>query len=428
MVLVSTGIAAWAWRSPPGIPVIVVVISGRRGRLSFSVCTLARNRQISATAWCAWSDTGCGDGRNTSAPEIWVWGKGSADRGQVNRKVIMPYVVLAGAALGRQDILDDALGINSIVVGQPFWTEARHVGVNTLWADPFNEGSDQSRRNRTAFPQDVGFSWAKASELGWSFLQRYVTVSSLGIITEVLAIMLLKNLPGGKIGEEWLRAFGPATVDNPRASILDWCDTIYAYNNGGFVDARPMPGWLKDLYLHCRNSVVTQPWPKRTPLHNLMGSKLGQIAAVEGSVGYDFTGRDLSFPGHPDTRRDLRVSIGSVQFVEHLDVGVSGTILGMPRMPISVQERRLNAFGAGVWSDNYRYSGSVDALRAVVTPTGLLPAPPQHSPCSQSCSTNRSRRGKARITRRLPSHPLCRPTYGMRGRGFWVRTPILRQP
>jgi hypothetical protein len=319
---------------------------------------------------------------------LWRWtqykrglvdGAGSAagGAGAGQRQGYLPYIALAGFALGRSDILSDALGINSNVVGQPFWVSSDMEGMQFYWYPAPGAGNDPERRNRTVFPQDVGQAWMtqqgdpldRANSL--DVMQRYLPVSSPTICYEAIAIALLQNGPGGLTGEQWLRGGAAAADDttNRRASVLRWVDTYRALNKPFEPNAGPLPSWFKTHYDTYRDSLLSTSRPARVPLHNI--AETNRLTAGSGSFSYDFSPVDLTIRAdYPNTRRDLRYSLDGIQFVEVTGCGDTGSVTGLVRSKHYVQERRANSLGTGVWSDNYSNRNSNLSERYTVTPTG----------------------------------------------------------
>jgi hypothetical protein len=299
---------------------------------------------------------------------------GSAGAGQWQG--YLPYIALAGFALGRSDILADAQNITANLNGQPFWATADMEGMPFYWYGQSGSGVDQERRNRTAFPQDVDQVWMSQQgnplDQATSFdaAQRYLSTSSPSICYEIMAIMLLQNGPSGVTGEQWLRGGAGAADDktNRKAAAIRWLDTYRALNKPFEGGAGPLSSWTKDFYDTHRDTLST-PRPARVPLHNV--ARTNRLTAGSGSFSYDFSAVDLTIRAdYPNTQRDLRYSVDGIQFVEANACGDTGTISSAVRAKHYVQERRRNSAGIGVWSDNYSFSNSDLTERYTVTPTG----------------------------------------------------------
>lgn len=299
---------------------------------------------------------------------------GSAGAGQWQG--YLPYIALAGFALGRSDILADAQNITANLNGQPFWATPDMEGMPFYWYSQSGSGADQERRNRTAFPQDIDQVWMSQQgnplDQANSFdaAQRYLSTSSPGMCYEIMAIMLLQNGPGGVTGDEWLRGGAAAADDktNRKAAAIRWLDVYRALNRPFEGGAGPLAAWARTFYDTYRDTVAT-PRPARVPLHNV--ARTNRLTAGSGSISYDFSAVDLTIrPDYPNTQRDLRYSLDGIQFVEVNGCGDTGTISSAVRAKHFVQERRRNSFGIGVWSDNYSFANSDLSERYTVTPTG----------------------------------------------------------
>lgn len=284
-----------------------------------------------------------------------------------------PQLYTTAFLLNNSDILLSCQLLASNMQDNISWINSTDIGFAAEFPGPSGE---QSRNRWTFMGNDLGKPHWNEKYRGSQRTARYFDISTPVGTSEMFAVILLQNGPGGVSGYEAFLNGGPHDTTNPRAAGVDLFDRWLTLCNVG-VGGRQYRHVLNGETGLTNEFYTTEDWrglavpsqPKWTGLPETFDVSNGDIslatdqftaAVTGGQIDYDVTNENLTLSTTPITQHYVRYSYDGIQFTEDTVAGKTGTITGLMHgaeywCGFAVE----NAAGKGGYSVNFNVSDLV---------------------------------------------------------------------
>lgn len=253
-----------------------------------------------------------------------------------------PQLYTAAFLLQNQEMLEACQLIGSNMQDNISWILDEDIGSNVGFPGPSGQ---QSRYDWTFPKEDLGKPHWNEKFRGSQRTARYFGISTPVGTSEMFAVILLQNGPGGVSGYEAFLNGGPHDTRNPRAAGVDLFDRWLTLCSVG-KHGRQYRHTLRGEVFLTNEFYTTENWrmlalpaqPKWTGMPETYDVSHGDISMAadqfvagrgDGEISFDMTRGNLSLSTTPITRHFVRHSLDGIQFVEKEVSGNRGSIGGL---------------------------------------------------------------------------------------------------